>query len=153
MCELCKWHDMKSSRKTRSQFRFQWLMHGIKCVRTNPSMIPNMLRAFERGPIDLRAMSFAQNRLISGDGSEEQMRVFPNFFKRNLSLFISRKETPNKSKKSFRAHIVSFGWLGMVGKSTMCLETLGFAKNIEPPPENSIEKLFTRSPPSPPAVR
>ena len=61
----------------RSQFRFQWLMHGIKCVRTNPSMIPNMLHAFERGPIDLRAMSFAQNRLISGEGSEEQMRIFP----------------------------------------------------------------------------
>ena len=124
---------MQSSRKTRSQFHFQWLMHGIKCVRANPSMIPNMLRAFERGPIDLRAKSFAQNRLISGEGSEEQGRMFPKLYLKNQSMCTNRKETPNKSKISFRAHIVSFGRHEVIGKSTMCLEIVGFAKKFASP--------------------
>ena len=97
-----------------------------------------MLRAFERRPLDLRAISFAQNRRTSGKESEEQMGIFPKFYKQIGSLCTSTKEKPNKSKISFHAHIVPAGRLGTIGKSIVCLEITGFTKKLSNSSENTL---------------
>ena len=123
MCDYLLKHNLKSWRKNRSQFHSKWIMDNIKCVRTNPKTILNMLHASEKGPIDLRAMRFGQNRVISVKKSEKQIQIFFKYCEKvNRVAEAKRKHLTSQRFLSARASCLSAG-SGWWGKLPCVCET------------------------------